>query len=358
MSEVDVLQSLLNRGYRPSMHLERLNAAEVRELLPQQFWDKEVKALTMRSPDGAVGSFLYTTPEADEIVRRLVEEQSAVTGYFLCVYCCAVGTDATAGRQVELKGLIGDLHALTNWDIRESKYPNVFEVHSYAASNDKSALEERVNEVERVCLALSLKNGLGFQISTSSHPTFVGQACSIVAGLVVRLPETVSTVNLEALAHVESDERRLSAALALRDVYSQVTTRTQLIVAWAAVEDLFRSSATHVLGADGLLELSQIIEGVLGAPEGNPASERIIKVLQNADLVPAKSRNERLAERIAPVLGADEKAVYADLRQASAARGKVAHSAASDADLREPIAFLIRVLEAVVGDRTLFRHAA
>jgi hypothetical protein len=93
----------------------------------------------------------------------------------------------------------------------------VFEVHDTIEGEDKSPVQQRLAEVERVAMALSLRNGLGFHLLEHSlHPLFVGQQLGIILGLEVRLPTSPEPESCKLVAELQAEPRRYAAATAFQ----------------------------------------------------------------------------------------------------------------------------------------------
>lgn len=347
--EVDALRRLLDAGFKPAMIVRTISQEEVESKLPRLYWDQVVKALPLMRSDGEKRMFYFTTPESEELANRLAEEGRRVIGYSLCVYCSAIGSDVTDGGALDLKKTIEKLVEQTGWDVRQSAHPSVFEVHFEITGDDMVLVDQRTAEVDQVALALSLHNRLGFHVASRSvHPIFAAQPLKIVVGLQVRRPQVPEASAYARVAILEGDERRFAAALALRELYSQVTPGTQLIIGWATLEDLFPSVPQHVVDNETVLELIDLVSAHPALIEDQKARDRIVKMLTDPQFLPKENRNERLAAAIAPVLRDDRESVYQHIRDISRARGKVAHTSPQDGNLRDHIAFIERVLLAVL----------
>jgi hypothetical protein len=352
--EVDALQHLLDDGFLPAMVIRKVPQSEIKAKLPEAYWTREVKALPLARSDGEKRMFYFITPETAELAERLVAEQRTVTRYTLCVYCSAIGPDVVHGRIVDFTKIIPAVREQTGWDVRESKHPGVFEVHEEVVSADIGAIERRLAEIDRVALALSLRNGLGFYVlEHSAHPIFVGEPLNIVVGLSVRLLSLPEVEAYNAIAELEGDQRRYAAALALREIYSQVTARTKLIIGWSAIEDLFPSAPDHLLSESAVVELIGLVERHSVLSVDHELRDRVTRIIQDPQFFAKQRRNERLAAQIAPLLGQTYEATYRSIREASSARGKFAHANPQDFDVREHVQFFERVLAAVLNSPQL-----
>jgi hypothetical protein len=237
----------------------------------------------------------------------------------------------------------------TGWDVRPSKHPNVFEVHEEIQGADTGPIRLRLGEVDRMALALSLRNGLGFHVvDHSAHPIFVGQPLKIVLGLEVRSPSPASAEAYNHVAAIEGDPQRYAAALALREIYSQVTPRTKLIIAWAAIEDLFPSKPEHLLSPAAVDELVALLDNHSVIQTDSVLLDRITSILRNPNLLSKETRNARLAAQIAALLGETYESTYTRVRDAATIRGKPAHANQEEPHVQEHLDFLERVLSVVL----------
>ena len=155
------------------------------------------------------------------------------------------------------------------------------------------------------------------------------------------------------VADLQGQPRRYAAAIALREIYSQVTARTKLIIGWAAVEELFPSAPEHLLSPNELNELAALLRKHSALGANDAMRERVEAALRDPQFFAKERRNERLARQLSALLGEDYETTYDNIRAAATARGRLAHANPPDEDVRVPVAFLERILLAVMDKPSL-----
>ncbi len=100
MTEIDDIRGLLDQGFRAAMILRQPTEEEIRQL-PGVYAKSTVKALPLMHPDGRKLMYYLRDPAAMDFARGLVEEQNAIIGCDLFVYCSGtVIQPRTPGRTV------------------------------------------------------------------------------------------------------------------------------------------------------------------------------------------------------------------------------------------------------------------
>ena len=165
MDELRELMKLLEEGYRPAMVLREVSHAEAERCgLPAPYHSGAARALPLAHPDGRKLMFYMCDGRTIAYCEQLVEDLWQVTGYSLCVRCAATGLDAALDRKAYLSDFVHAVKKDMGWDVRESDYPNVFEIHFEIEGDDRKAVQDRIEAVEKLVLAASLRNRMGFVV--------------------------------------------------------------------------------------------------------------------------------------------------------------------------------------------------
>lgn len=347
MTETDEIRKLLEEGFRAAMVLREPTEDEIRRL-PDVYAESEVRALPLTHPDGRKLMYYLRDSTAIEFAARLVEEQKTVIGYDLCVYCSGIGPDTIHGRKLHLDGVVEELRELLDWDLSVSDYPHTFEVSFKIEGDDQAALDDKLDEVRKVALALSLRNSLGFVVGSSSSGTrYQGQPFSLKMGLEERNVRSLTSAQLAYVEQVWADPDALAAAEALQALYGQVSDDSRITVGWAAIEHIFARPAEHLLDST---ELKTLLDSV-GSLDSIPVQkrDRLQKVLRSPDLVASEGRNERIARSISERTSETFEEVYDKVRSLAQERGRRVHARSDQArPLAQHVDFVEGVLWAII----------
>jgi hypothetical protein len=299
-------------------------------------------------PDGRKLMYYLRDSEAIDFAARLVEEQHTVIGYDLCVYCSGIGPDTIHGRKLYLDSVVNELRELLDWELSVSDYPHTFEVLFKIEGDDQAALDDNLDNVRKVALALSLRNCLGFVVGSSSPGTrYQGQPFSLKMGLAERNVRGLTPAQLAYVEQVWADPDALAAAEALQALHCQVSDDSRITVGWAAIEHIFARPAEHLLDST---ELEALLD-VVGSLDSIPVEKRnrLQEVLRSPNLVASERRNARIARSISERTGKTFEEVYDKVRSLAQERGRRVHALSDQArPLAQHVDFVKGVLWAVI----------
>jgi hypothetical protein len=352
MSELDELRRYLADGFQPAMILRDVKEDELRRVgLPEAYYSGVVKALPLAHADGRRSMFYLKEQDAIEFARELVRDLRTIIGYTLCLCCTVIGPDTIEGRDVALGQVITRLREILGWDVRKSAYPHALEIVFDIEGDDQSKVKTALDQSRDVCLALSLRNKLGFVVRPSSGaPRYKGQPFSIISGPAVNVGCRIDPDDLAKVARISADEAALKAAQALQAIYSGVTDDVRVTVAWSAIEELFGSKPKHLLDANELSAVQDAIDSVAGLDADK--REALRKKLADSSLMSKESRNERIASEIGTLLGRDSAEMLKQIRDLTTARAKRVHSLRSrEGSIAQHVAFVESVLLAYIESR-------
>lgn len=346
MTEKESLISFLKEGYQPYMIIREISEEERRAQLPEPYWEKRVFALPLGHKQKDNLMFYFTEEETLAYAQELVEDAKTIIGYHLCVYCSVTSVEAIQGREVHFGSIIKSLRMVKGWEVRESEYANVFEVHFEIDEDDRKLLEEYVEEVRKIALILSLKNKKGFAVDYySPGPKYKAQPFALTVGLGQTNLKGIQKQDLQNLSKLYDNEKCREAVFALRSIYSQITDTSKIAIAWAALEKLFRTKPQHILrkseldAIDEKLHKLEIDESKLTAIKGR---------IKDPNIMAKQSRNERIAQSIADSLDEDYESTLTRIRELAKARGKLVHTLNQSPEVREHLDFIEEILHAYI----------
>jgi len=352
MSEVDSLRRYLAEGFRPEMILRTVDEEELRRVgLPAAYYGADVRALPLTHADGRRYMLYIKEPDTVEMAQDLVRDSRTIIGYTLYIYCSVIGPDTIEGSDVDLGQVIANLREILDWKVSQSAHPHTFEIVFEIEGDDLLKVQTALNQAQDVCLALSLRNKLGFVVVPGTPSAkYKGQPFSLQIGLPVKMGCRIDPDDLAQVAGISANEAALKAARALQALYSGITDDIRVTVAWSAMEDLFGSRPEHLLNATELSAVRDAIDSVkcLDADK----REALKLKLGKSDLISKESRNERIASEISALLGRDRTEVLKQIRGLTEARAKCVHSLRSRGGrITEHVAFVESVLLAFIGSQ-------
>jgi hypothetical protein len=346
MTEKEKLISFLKKGYQPHMIVREIPKKEVRIKLPEPYLEKKVFALPLRHNQKENLMFYFTKKETLAYAKKLVEGAKTIIGYDLCVYCSVTSLEAIQGREVHFDSVIKSLKEIKGWEVEESEYANVFEVHFKIDGNNNKLLKRYVEEVREIALILSLKNKMGLTVNYYSPGTkYKAQPFSLKIGLAQTNLNGIQEQDLQDLSKLYNGEKCREATSALRLIYSQINTTSKITIAWAALEKLFRTKPQHLLSKKEL----GIIDKKLQELEIEESKLEVIEErIKNPNIMTEKSRNERIAKGISDLLNKDYKSTLKQVRGLSKARGKLVHTLGKTSDIKEHLDFIENILHSYI----------
>jgi hypothetical protein len=345
MTEVEILRDHLAEGFQAVMILRNVSHEEARRAGLPDAASAGVKALPLAHADGRKVMFYLIEAESIEFAESIVRDLRSITGYTLVICCCVMGTDTVEGRTVSLDGIISGLRDMLGWQVRASDTPYAFDVIFEFEGEVREQIDAAVKAVRTACLALSLRNRIGFfGGSSAAVPKFKGQPFSIVAGHPIRVGLEIDREDLSRAERISNNDRALACALALQAIYSGVTDDLKLTIGWAAIEEFFGSSPEHLLDVPELEAVAAAIDSLQCL--ASEKRDTLKKKLKDPNYFSKQSRNERIATTIATLLlGSERDAVLRQIRDITSARGKRVHTfGRSQDDLRQHLKFIESVL--------------
>lgn len=168
MTEKEKLINFIKEGFKTHILIRNISQEEKESHLPEIYWDKDVFAVPLWREDNQKLMFYFIEKETKEYAQLLIEKGKEIIGYNLIVYISVLSDEAVNGCKVHLESIIECLNKVKGWDVRLSKYPNIFEMHFEIISGERKKIEEILEEIDKTLLMLTLKNKIGFFIASFS----------------------------------------------------------------------------------------------------------------------------------------------------------------------------------------------
>lgn len=148
---------------------------------------------------------------------------------------------------------------------------------------------------------------------------------------------------------VERFERFLSAppeihkiAEGLNQTYTLASVNNRLALLWAIIEAVFADRPKPLLSKSEIEAIIKCAKNILKEPE---RLKKLENILRDPNILPSESRNRRISDKIAEVLGLNAEEVYQKIKTASKNRGKYLHEFKDDKEFIESENYLRKILE-------------
>lgn len=314
MNELEKLKKLIKAGYKAD------------RLFPKAKNNKYHCLLLWRN-DGINKKYLFSEQNTLKYAEELVKKYKIVVGYWLCIYCCVVSEQSSFGKEVDLDRVIESIKKIKSWNVIKSEAPNSFEIHFEIEIEKKQLINRHFEEIDKILLLLSLKNHAGYHIcGNSCLEKYKGSPYSIKAGLPVTNELGIDREQLPIIDRIYGNNKIFLSASALREIYSQITNYSKMIVGWAAIEDLFSSSPKHIFSSDEINAVLNSVASIDFLENDSFKLEKLEKILKDSNIMSEKNRNERIAKNISNLINQDYGKVLSKVKNISKHRGKLAHS--------------------------------
>jgi len=334
------LERLLADGYFVIGHVFRLSELTPEsitnfvsvfsiQLAPKILLDpsNRAKSLVMlRHP--STGEQVEIVTSDERTIRRANEQlryQREPIGTLIRLRCAALGGRTSRQRIFHLDRLVASLKGLRHWDFKLGDTVGTFEVVIRLKSIDGGAIEETIDELQRLLDCLAISQQVGFHIQHCSVAAIPRLEPSVCIGPEETMLSPVTPEEIHSIIAAISSSEATVAAQGLNQAYTENCMPSRLSRLWAAVEDVF-GGKPELLLKEGevkyLISEANRIESLRNDPD---RLKKLKDALSNPDRLPLKSRNERIADGVAPIMGIGVDDAYCRVRTASELRGKHGH---------------------------------
>ena len=288
--------------------------------------------------------FYFIEKETKEYAQALVEEGKEVIGYHLVIYISVLSDEAVRGRKVHFESVIDSLKEVRGWDVRPSKYPNVFEIHFDINTGERQKVEQALEEVGEILLLFTLINKKGFHIASySSGERYRHQPFAVNFGLEETMLAGISREDIEKHDEILKNENIIEALNALRLIYSQINNIAKITICWVTIEDLFgHSKPEHMLSKE---EIKKISTAISDTELEEKKKSFLIDKIRDSSFFAVKTRNVRIAENIVDLLNQDIEVIEKQIKEISIIRGRLVHKInTDDIDIQPQLQFTESIL--------------
>ena len=352
------LERLLADGYLlvgDVIHLSKLTpesaakAASFFKLDPEIFLDpsNKTKSLVMLRHRSSGQQVEILTSE-ERTIKRANEQlryQREPIGTLIHVSCIAL-RGGPRHLRIHVDRLVASLNGLWGWDFKLGDIVGTFEVLIRLKSTDRGAIEETIGKLQRLLDCLAISQQVGFYIQRySSAPIPRCGPTVYTSGVEMMLP-SVSPEEIGSIEATLSFPKATVAARNLNLAYIENCAPSRLSMLWAAAEEVFGGEAKPLLNEEEAKYLIDYATREIESLRNDPDRLKKLKdALANSDRLPLITRNERMADAIAPIMGINVEDAYREVRTASKLRGKHGHQVSANwKNIEAPEKFLQEAL--------------
>ena len=296
----------------PEILLDPPNRAKSLVMLRHPSTGQQVEILT---------SDQRTIKRANEQLRY----QREPIGTLVRAHCAALGGRTSRQRIFHLDRLVDSLKGLWDWDFKLGDTVGTFEVVIRLKSTDTGAIEETIDKLQRLLDCLAISQQVGFHIQHYSVVAIPRLEPSVSIGPEEMMLSPVTTEEIHNIVGAISSSEAVVAAEGLNQAYIENCMPSRLSRLWAAVEDVFSGKPKLLLKEAEVKYLVDQAKGIESLRTGSDRLKKLKEALSDPNRLPLVSRNERMADAIAPILSINVEEAYSKVRLASELRGKHGH---------------------------------
>lgn len=268
--------------------------------------------------------YMVTSPEELEMLRRGEKENQRVVRQLLSIRCGAKNIHG----DVSVVDFIQNLTDLTGWEISVDESGHEFFVKLYIDGDAEAEGNSRIEELEEILIALSIKNKIGFEIrQVSWSKATVAFPSTYTVGKWVQLPRLIDSSDLERLRSMRArDQTDLLSGIA--QWYCQVSPRSRLIYGFSLLEGLLNQrEQENILTKDEMGSVLVKIKEIETIAQSKERLGSIKQALRSSPCMFKRTRNERIASEVSRILGCSEESARSRIRDIAKLRGSLAHTA-------------------------------
>ena len=295
--------------------------------------DKFLVMLRYRST-GERREILTSDSRAMELVRKQLQYQEEPIGTVVHVRCAALGGRYSSQRIFHIDELLPSLDGIMGWKLVAGDFVGTFSGEKRLQSVDNNAAKEVLAEFDLLldCLTILLEVGFYIQHYSISPITRCLAPTFGVWGPEETMLRSVSVKDIEIVQKLLSNPEASDAAKGLRQAYCESLPASRLWRMWAAVEDAFNTKPERLLEKGEVEDLMICAEGIEGLKGDSDRLMKLREALLSHVQLSRVGRNERIANKIASVMGISVEEAKEKVREASRIRGKHSHEFSADVE--------------------------
>lgn len=245
---------------------------------------------------------------------------------FIGVRCAALGGSSPHQRVFHLDQLVASLDGLWGWKFTLGDVVGTFEAEMRIGSTDRSVIEEALDKLQHLFNCLAVSQQVGFHIQ--HYSVRQTRRCGPSHGFWGPEERMLLPMTHEEIGKIEatlSSREASVAARGLTQAYCETSIPSRLSMLWAAVEDVFGGKPKPLLNEEEVEYLVAQARRIESLRNDSDRLKKLKEALSDPNRLPLVSRNERMADAIAPILSISVEEAYSKVRLASELRGKHGH---------------------------------
>ena len=322
-------------------------------LLDPRNWDETV--IILRDPTSNCRSLIVTRDQrVIEMAQASLLERFEPVGIWIRARCELRGGSATTAPDFHVDRLVKSLVGVRGWIFEPDDQPGRFFVSKMIRETGEHTRTQNLLDLAEMLDSLAVALGKGvhtWHLAVSSIPK---EAPAVSWGKEEHMVSPLSAAEVSSIGKPLVDSRKRLIAGALNRSYCEISKQAKLTALWACCENVMAGEPERMLTDEtvdaivGALETcEQLVDDCELLQKARPLLTDVLKKLSR------KTRNDRISERIAALLGISSKDARRQVSRIFKLRGDYVHSlvdtgTASEADTA--LAFLhsalLRELEA------------
>ena len=342
------LSQLLSQGWM--VHMRGVMEIDTAPISPEKISairkmtdNRATHIVFLKRRAGEQGMLIYPIQDDAELelARREVDAGKRIIGYDIRITCCASSLDG----EVRVGSIAQNVRKLMGWEVQVDAGEMTFNVVFRTDGDSRQEGQAKIDELEDVLIALSIKNRFGCNIlNISWGPKYAAQPFALWTGRVEVVPVEIDHSDIEQIRELrEKGGERLIPDLVR--FYGHDSPRAKMVFGFSLLEGLFDEKPDHILEENEIAEIQSKATEIASIASSEEKQKRLREVLSNPSLMPKRNRNERIAAKIAVLMNISEADAYSEVRTLSRLRGNLAHSTKEETQgLLEASAFIEEVL--------------
>lgn len=311
-------------------------------LFDSKNWDETVIILT-HPKSGAESLIVTRDPQVIELARASYHKRFEAVGTWIRAHCEVRGNSSTAAPLFHVDRFIRSLDGFRGWHFKLDDQPGKFIVSKKLSRSDETARFQALEELGRVLDCLAVAVGVGVHTWHRTAGPIPREVPALSWGKEEQMLPEPTVEELHQIDAWTGSEWRCVIARALNQSYCEISKQAKLVVLWSACEQVFAQDPERMLSDEAVGSIVCCLASCEELADDADTLRRTQNLLADwLKKLAKKTRNDLIAEAIAPLLGVTSEESARRLRQAFGLRGRFSHSLseAENAEVDESLAFL------------------